>query len=125
MIAQHLLQTSHQALNYCLTFVTNHPIVFSVIVIPLIIGFFLPRRQTIKYGMIIYNSIGFLLMQCRHYKLSLPTNLISNALLVVRTTFTDLSFGVYLASRIDLTREEIAQKIKEYLTVPQDSSDLD
>lgn len=81
---------------------------------PIVIGLVLPRKKTIRYGMLINKTIGLALLQRRIFK-SIPTNILSSIVAAVQTTFQDVSFGVYLDARKDLTAEEKTAKIQEYL----------
>lgn len=83
--------------------------------IPVIVGLILPRKKTVQYGMAINTFLGTLLLQKRATKL--PRNILESLLHVIRTTFQDLSFGVYISSRQDFSKEEKQKKIEEYLAL--------
>lgn len=52
-------------------------------------------------------------------KICVPENIVEAIIQTVQTTFQDISFGVYIDSRKDITPEEKQKKIDEYLiTVP-------
>jgi hypothetical protein len=103
--------------------IKGNPIAVTIIsiiigsVLPSLIGMILPRKNTVQYGMSIYKIIGTIFLQKRGYNLVVGTDVLSRLIAVIRTTFVDLSFGVYLASREDLTKEVVDQKIEEYLSV--------
>ena len=84
-------------------------------VIPSVITMALPRSGTIKFGIWLYRGLGTLLGQKRATQIGIPPTALHNLLMVIRTTFTDLSFGVYIASREDFTPEVRQQKIDEYM----------
>jgi hypothetical protein len=102
--------------------IKGNPIAVTIIsiiigsVLPSLIGMILPRKNTVQYGMSIYKIIGTIFLQKRGYNLVVGTDVLSRLIAVIRTTFVDLSFGVYLASREDLTKEVVDQKIEEYLS---------
>jgi len=88
------------------------------VVIPYIIGMALPRRKTIQYGMAINRWVGRIFLQKRATNLPIVSdNAWSKLGHAIRTTFVDLSFGVYLDSRKDFTQEQVNQKINEYLAL--------
>jgi hypothetical protein len=82
--------------------------------IPVIIGIILPRKKTIQYGILINKTLGLALLQKRHFG-SVPTNIIESIIATIQTTFQDMSFGVYIDARKDLSSEEKQNKISEYL----------
>lgn len=82
--------------------------------IPVIIGIILPRKKTIQYGMLINKTLGLALLQKRRFG-SVPNNIIEGVIATVQTTFQDVSFGVYIDSRKDLSFEDKQKKISEYL----------
>jgi hypothetical protein len=88
-----------------------------VIIICGAISLFLPRRLTVKYGMLIYKAVGTIFLQKRATFLKINDGLWSRVGTVLRTTFVDLSYGVYLASREDLKEEEIQQRIEGYINL--------
>jgi hypothetical protein len=81
--------------------------------IPALIGMVLPRQKTIGYGRIIYRLFGTMLAQKRLHMM--PDNIWQTFLTLVRSTFVDMSYGVYIESRVDLSKEEKEKKIQEYL----------
>jgi hypothetical protein len=83
--------------------------------IPVIVGLVLPRKKTVQYGMAINKFLGSLMLQKRATKL--PGNILQSLLHTIRTTFQDLSFGVYISSRQDLSKEEKQKKVEEYLAL--------
>ena len=84
--------------------------------IPIIIGLILPRRHTIQYGISIDKFLGVFLLQKRIFGgANIPANILEAIMQAVQTTFQDVSFGVYVDSRKDLTEEQRKQKIEEYL----------
>jgi len=83
---------------------------------PVILGMVLPRKRTIHYGMLINKTLGLALLQKRVFKnCSIPNNILANIILTIQTTFQDVSFGVYLDSRKDITDEEKNKRIEEYI----------
>lgn len=91
--------------------------VFGGVLIPILFGLILPRKRTVQYGILINRILGLALLQKRVFKnFDLPDNIIEAIALAVQTTFQDISFGVYIDSRKDLTPEDKQKKIKEYLT---------
>ena len=88
--------------------------------IPFIIGLVLPRKKTIQYGMFMNSFLGTIMFQKRCFgKICVPENIVEAIIQTVQTTFQDISFGVYIDSRKDITPEEKQKKIDEYLiTVP-------
>lgn len=88
------------------------------ILLPIIFGLILPRRKTVQYGMLINKTLGLALLQKRIFRgMSIPEDIIGAIVTNVQTTFQDVSFGVYIDSRKDITPEEKQKKIDEYLTV--------
>jgi hypothetical protein len=83
--------------------------------IPILVGILLPRKKTIQYGMLINKTLGLALLQKRHFG-NIPTNIIQEVIATFQTTFQDVSFGVYIDARKDLSPEEKQKKIDEYLT---------
>lgn len=81
--------------------------------IPAMISLFLPRRKTIQFGIMIYRVVGAFLLQKRFPKIS--EGKWGRLVHFVQTTFVDLSFGIYLGSRADLSTEQIEVKIKEQI----------
>jgi hypothetical protein len=86
--------------------------------IPILLGIILPRKRSVQYGMAINKFIGMALLQKRYFKAPLPDNILQAIIRTVQTTFQDVSFGVYLDSRRDLSKEERDKKITEYLEPP-------
>lgn len=84
-------------------------------ILPAVIGMILPRRKTIGYGRFIYKSLGIFLAQKRLN--TSPTHPLLNILNVLRTTFIDMSYGVYIESRTDLSKEDVDKKIEEYIAL--------
>lgn len=85
--------------------------------VPAILSMALPRGGTVKFGMSVYKMLGMALGQKRATHIGIPASTWSKLLLVIRTTFTDLSFGIYIASREDLSAEDRKKKVDEYLTM--------
>ena len=85
--------------------------------IPTVISMILPRAGTVKFGMTLYKLLGGALGQKRATNIGISAGSWSNFLMMVRTTFTDLSFGVYIASREDMAEDVKKTKIDEYLTL--------
>ena len=83
-------------------------------VIPAIITMLLPRSGTVKFGMFVYKAMGLAFGQKRATQIGIPAGAWGNFLLMIRTTFTDLSFGIYIASREDLNEETRQEKIEKY-----------
>jgi hypothetical protein len=83
--------------------------------IPILFGIILPRKRTIQYGMAINKFLGLVLLQKRVFKANIPMNILQAIVLSIQTTFQDVSFGVYIDSRKDLTDEERKKKIEDYL----------
>lgn len=87
--------------------------------IPFLVGILLPRKNTIHYGMLMNSFLGKIMFQKRVYgKLVIPANVVEAIIHTVQTTFQDISFGVYIDSRTDITPEERQKKIDEYLLPP-------
>ena len=84
--------------------------------VPIILGLILPRKRTIHYGMWINKTLGLALLQRRHFG-SMPQNVTQGIIATIHTTFQDVSFGVYIDARQDLSPEEKEKKINEYLLV--------
>ena len=82
-----------------------------------VLGMVLPRPGTVKLGMTLYKMFEMALGQKRATRLGIPAGTWSRLLMVIRTTFTDLSFGIYIASREDLSIEDRKKKVDEYLTM--------
>ena len=80
---------------------------------PIFIGTILPRRKTIGYGRLIYKFFKVALAQKRIH--IIPSTIVQNIIIVLRSTFVDLSYGIYIESRTDLTPEEQEKKIDEYI----------
>ena len=89
---------------------------------PVLVGIILPRRHTIGYGRAINKFLGLALLQKRVYGKVDVTNMFQAIILTIQATFQDVSFGVYIDSRKDLTEEEKKKKTEEYLgvTPPKD-----
>lgn len=83
--------------------------------IPTIIALILPRRKTISFGMAIYDLVGGTMLQKRAHNIPLPQSRWQKLRLVLRSTFADAAFGVYVASRKDWSRDQKEAKIKEYI----------
>lgn len=98
---------------------TNHDSqVVSLIVgilVPAIISAFFSRKGTVKFGILIYKFLGSMMLQKRATCLKIPSTKFGQILYSIRTTFVDLSFGVYIASRKDLSSDEQNKKIDDYL----------
>jgi hypothetical protein len=86
-------------------------------IIPALISMIMPRKGTVKFGVMVYKVLGMALGQKRATQIGIPAGAWSTLLLVIRTTFTDLSFGIYIASRDDISNEDQEKKIDEYLTL--------
>jgi hypothetical protein len=84
-------------------------------VFPILLGLILPRKHTIQYGIAIDKFLGLALLQKRIFGGNIPGNIIEKTIQTIQTTFQDVSFGVYIESRKDLTEEQRTQKIDEYL----------
>jgi len=84
-------------------------------VLPAVLAMVFPRHYTVRYGMALYQFVGHLMAQKRASLLRVNGDALSRFFFVVRTTFVDLSFGVYIASRDDLSKQDKETKIKEYL----------
>jgi len=93
-------------------------------VLPAVLALIFPRHLTVQYGMALYRFVGFIMAQKRASLLKVNGDSLSRLLYVIRTTFVDLSFGVYIASRGDLTEKDKNEKITEYLD-RDPASDLD
>jgi hypothetical protein len=104
----------------------HHPIIVCIIsgVIgifsPALMAMLLPRQRTVNFGILIYNSLGLVLLQKRPHYLAISDNVWSRIGFVIRTTFADLSFGVYIASREDFDKEEKQKKIDEYIAIKKE-----
>jgi hypothetical protein len=84
--------------------------------LPIVLGLVLPRKHTIQYGRAINKFLGLFLLQKRVFgRAYIPANILQAITLTIQTTFQDVSFGVYVDSRKDLTEEERIKKIAEYL----------
>jgi hypothetical protein len=88
---------------------------------PVLFGIILPRKRAIQYGIAINKFLGLALLQKRCFKEPLPNNILQAVIRSVQTTFQDVSFGVYLDSRKDLSKEERDKKIIEYLEPPKEN----
>jgi len=113
--------------------INEHPVLLMLIsvligsVLPAVIGMILPRRKTVSYGMLLYKVSGALLGQKRATQLNISPTIINALITVLRTTFVDLSFGIYIASREDLSEEDRGKKIEEYMVLQErvdDTSDV-
>ena len=93
----------------------NLVIFFAGLIIPVLIGIILPRKKTIGYGRILFRFLGTCLAQTRIQEA--PASLLQSILLVIRSTFVDLSFGVYIESRTDMSETNKGQKVEEYLNL--------
>lgn len=83
---------------------------------PVVVGLVLPRKHTIQYGISINKFLGLFLLQKRIFGgANIPGNILQGITQAIQTTFQDVSFGVYIDSRKDLTEEQRKQKIDEYL----------
>jgi len=91
-------------------------------VLPTFISVFLPRRKTIGFGRIIYKFLGGAFLQKRATHLKISEGIWGNLMLMIRSTFTDLSFGVYIESREDFTDEQKDQKTEEYINLHKTTS---
>ena len=87
-------------------------------IIPIIFGLALPRKNTVGYGRWINRTLGLALLQRRHLP-NMPSNIIEIIIANIQTTFQDISFGVYIDARKDLTPEEKQKKVDEYLNTIQ------
>lgn len=85
-------------------------------ILPSLIGMILPRKKTIQYGIGINKFLGTIFLQKRSFKSPAAETLWQRLGMTIQTTFQDLSFGVYLDGRKDLTKEEKDKKITEYLS---------
>jgi hypothetical protein len=84
--------------------------------IPVVFGLVLPRKHTVQYGRVVNKFLGLILLQKRIFgKVNIPANILQTVTQAIQTTFQDVSFGVYIDSRKDLTEEERIKKIEEYL----------
>lgn len=93
--------------------------------IPILFGIILPRKRTVQYGIAINKFLGLALLQKRVFTGSnIPMNILQAIVHSIQTTFQDVSFGVYIDSRKDLTEEERKQKIEDYLNGVKKSEDL-
>jgi hypothetical protein len=101
----------------------HHPVIVCIIsagigvFFPALMALLFPRRRTVNFGIFIYNSLGLFLLQKRPHYLIVSDNVWSRIGFVIRTTFADLSFGVYIASREDFDKEEKQEKIEEYIAI--------
>jgi len=93
----------------------NLALILAGSILPSLIGMILPRKKTIQYGMVINRFLGTVFLQKRSFKSPAAESLWQRLGLTIQTTFQDLSFGVYLDGRKDLTKEEKDKKITEYL----------
>ena len=84
-------------------------------VFPPLIALLLPRKKTIGFGSFIYKSLGLILVQKRAHNIPIPHSALEKALIVIRSTFADVAFGIYIASRIDWTDKQRKKKMEEYL----------
>jgi len=84
-------------------------------ILPATLALIFPRHLTVRYGMALYRFVGHIMAQKRASLLKVNGDALSRLLYVVRTTFVDLSFGVYIASRGDFSDKDREEKIKEYL----------
>jgi len=91
------------------------------LLIPIVLGLVLPRRHTVQYGIAINKFLGVSLLQKRIFGgTNIPANIVQAIIQAVQTTFQDVSFGVYIDSRKDLTEEQRKRKIEEYFgTIPR------
>jgi hypothetical protein len=84
--------------------------------IPVLVGIALPRKQTVGYGISINKFLGLFLLQKRIFGgANIPANILQAITTAIQTTFQDVSFGVYIDSRKDITEEERKQRIEDYL----------
>jgi hypothetical protein len=90
--------------------------------IPVLFGLILPRKRAIQYGIAVNKFLGMALLQKRYFKAPVTNNILQALVLSVQTTFQDVSFGVYLDSRKDLTKEDREKKITEYLEPQKDDN---
>lgn len=90
-------------------------VMFAGSLIPILLGIILPRKRTVQYGMVINRFLGLALLQKRLFKTAAPSHILGAIMHSIQTTFQDVSFGVYIDSRKDITEEERKQKIDEYL----------
>lgn len=99
------------------------------IIVPALISAFFSRKGTVKFGILIYKFLGSIMLQKRATCLKMPATKIGQILYSIRTTFVDMSFGVYIASRKDLSNDEQNAKIDDYLNLAkkleEDKSKLD
>lgn len=86
-------------------------------VLPALISLALPRHRTVQFGRAVYKAFKIVLLQKRATQLGVPMGAWSKLLMVVRTTLTDLSFGIYIESREDMADQEKLQKESEYLNL--------
>ena len=87
--------------------------------IPFLVGMILPRKKTVQYGMLMNSFLGKIMFQKRVYgKVVIPANIVEAIIHTVQTTFQDISFGVYIDSRTDITPEDKQKRIDEYLVPP-------
>jgi len=83
--------------------------------LPLFIGLILPRRKTVGYGRLVYKLLGTLLLQKRLH--NIPASVLGSIINMLRATFVDFSFGIYIESRTDLSVEDKTSKIEEYISI--------
>jgi len=84
------------------------------IIVPYLIGLVLTRKKTIGYGMVIYNIIGGLTLQ-KNPRFKQYSGIFQALLGAFVSTLADISFGIYIASRRDITKEQRQKKIEIYL----------
>ena len=89
------------------------------IILPVLIGLVLTRRKTIQYGMFINKFVGAILLQKRLFgKIPEPEKSFLQTMIEnFQTTLQDISYGIYIDSRKDITDEDKQKKINEYLGV--------
>ena len=92
-------------------------VVFGAI-LPALLGMVMPRRATVKYGMLINKIFGLILLQKRIFKAGVPANPVLGYLQALQTTFQDVSFGIYIDSRQDMSADQKQKKIDEYFSPP-------
>jgi len=84
-------------------------------ILPPVLGMLLPRKRTIQYGIAINKFLGTIFFQKRVFKYKGTESIWQKLGETIQTTFQDLSFGVYISGRTDLTKKEKQKKIDEYL----------
>jgi len=74
----------------------------------------LPRKKTIGFGITIWKFLSKILCQKQPEKLPISNSIWNKIMVTIESTLTDLSFGIYIASR-EYNNEKLNEEIEKYI----------